>query len=111
MATIGFLERNSTYDEGETAVVVVILSGQIAHHILFSVEGGNIFETGSFQALTSVFNMTFFIPLPDDNIALEQPEVMTLTLTVPNNTLSEYVKISPQTTSITILDNDCKYNS
>ena len=108
--TIGFLDRNNTYDEGESAVIVILLSGQIACPIQFSVEGGSFSETGSFEAPTPVFNMIFFVPLPDDNIALEPPQVITLSLSVPGNTLSQLIGISPQTTNITILDNDCKYN-
>ena len=108
MVTIGFLEREYTYTEGDVTVIVVVLSGPISSRIDFEIAGGSFSGSGFFLPEENVDNYIFFLNVPDDDVALEAPEVVEVTLTLTEPVASPQIVVDPDRINVTILDNDCE---
>ena len=105
---IGFESIEYTVDEGGTLEVVVVKSAPFDSVIEFEVAGGNFSAVRAFpDGASSPESISIFFQIPDDVIALEPPETISFTLTVldPNPQIS----VDPDTTTVTILDNDGEF--
>ena len=103
------MDSNATFEEGDAATIVVALSGPTASPIEFEVAGGSFSAAGGFRMTTAPENILYSVPLPNNNIALDPPQVMTLTLTVTEPIGNPGLVIDPDTLNIPIQDNDCEY--
>ena len=104
------MDSNATFEEGEAATIVVALSGPTASPIQFEVAGGSFSAAGGFGMTTTPENILYSVPLPDEeHIALDPPQVMSLTLTVTEPIGNPGLVIDPDTLNIPIQDNDCEY--
>ena len=108
VVTIGFLEREYTYTEGDVTAIVVVLSGPISSRIDFEIAGGSFSGSGFFLPEENVDNYIFFLNVPDDDVALEAPEVVEVTLTLTEPVASPQIAVDPDRINVTILDNDCE---
>ena len=107
---ISLLDSNATFEEGDVATIVVALSGPTASPIEFEVAGGSFSATGGFGMTTAPEQRLYSVPLPDEEgIALDPPQVMSLTLTVTEPIGNPGLVIDPDTLNIPIQDNDCEY--
>ena len=103
--TIGFERADYTYTEGEQVVVVVQKSGPLDSDIVFEVTGGGFSEQRTFPAgETGPNNISISLDVPDNNIALEPPRMIDLTLSVVSP--ADQVTLGLDRTSVTILDDD-----
>ena len=106
--TIGFEDIEYTVEEGGTLEVVVVKSAPFDSVIEFEVAGGNFSAIRAFQdGASSPNSISIFFQIPDDIIALELAETLSFTLTVldPNPLIS----VDPDTTTVTILENDGEF--
>ena len=106
--TLGFESIEYTVDEGGILEVVVVKSAPFDSVIEFEVAGGNFSAVRAFpDGASSPESISIFFQIPDDVIALEPPETISFTLTVldPNPQIS----VDPDTTTVTIFDNDCEF--
>ena len=97
-------------EEGGTLEVVVVKSApfEIFSVIEFEVAGGNFSAIRAFpDGASSPNSISIFFQIPDDIIALELAETLSFTLTVldPNPLIS----VDPDTTTVTILENDGEF--
>ena len=85
--------------------LVVVKSGPFDSVIEFEVAGGSFSATRAFPAGESgTDRISIFFDIPDDDIGLEPDEEITFTLT--NLDPSDQVLIDPDTTLLTVADND-----
>jgi hypothetical protein len=104
--TIGFESIEYTVDEGGTLEVVVVKSAPFDSVIEFEVAGGSFSAVRAFpDGASSPDSISIFFQIPDDIIALEPPETISFTLTVLER--NPQISVDPDTTTVTILDNDC----
>ena len=106
--TIGFESIEYTVDEGGTLEVVVVKSAPFDSVIEFEVAGGNFSAVRAFpDGASSPDSISIFFQIPDDIIALEPVETISFTLTVLER--NPQISVDPDTTTVTILDNDGEF--